>query len=69
MHTIVKFTKYSDKERIMKAAREKKILNLQRKTGQVYSRPIHRNLASQKGVAGYLQCAESKKLCSQEFFI
>ena len=38
----------------MKAAREKKVLNLQGKTDQVCSRPIHRNLAGQKGVAGYI---------------
>ena len=45
----------------MKEAREKKVLNLQGKTDQVCSRPIHRNLAAQKGVAGYIQCAELEK--------
>ena len=64
-HIIVKFTKYSGKERIMKAAREKKILTLQGKTDQVCSRPIHRNLAGQKGVAGYIQCAESEKYAAK----
>ena len=54
-HIIVKFTKYSGKERIMKAAREKIVPNLQGKTDQVYSRPIPRNLAGQKGVVGYIQ--------------
>ena len=44
----------------MKAARGKKAPNLQEKTDQVWSRPIHRNLAGQKGVAGYVQCAESE---------
>ena len=69
-HIIVKFTKYSGKKRIMKAEREKKkVLNLQGRTDQVQSRPIHRNLAGQKGVARYIQCAESEKICSQEFFI
>ena len=43
--------------------------NLQGKTDQVCSRPIHRNLAGQKGVAGYIQCADLGKICSQEFFI
>ena len=38
------------------------------KTDQVWNRPIHRNMAGQKGVAGYIQCAESEKICSQEFF-
>ena len=45
----------------MKAAREKKVSNLQGKTDQVCSRPMHRNLAGQKGVAVYIQCAESEK--------
>ena len=57
----VKFTKYSGKERIIKQARGKKVLNLQGKTDQVCSRPINRNMAGQKGVAGYIQCAESEK--------
>ena len=42
----------------MKAAREKKVLNLQGKTDNVWSQ---RNLAGLKGVAGYIQCAESEK--------
>ena len=49
----------------MKAAREKKVLNLQGKTYQVCSRPIHRNLAGQKGVAGYIQCAELEKYAAK----
>ena len=40
----------------MKAAREKKVPNLQGKTDEVCSKPIHRNLAVQKGVTGYIQC-------------
>ena len=39
----------------------KKVPNLQGKTNQVCSRPTHRNLAGQKGVVGYIQCAESEK--------
>ena len=61
----MKFTKYSGKERMMKVAREKKVLNLQGKTDQVRSRPIHRNLAGQKGVAGYIQCAELEKYAAK----
>ena len=53
-HIIVKFAKYSGKERIMKAAREKKVPNIPGKTDQVCNRPIHSNLAGQKGVAGYI---------------
>ena len=49
----------------MKAARGKKAPNLQEKTDQVWSRPIHRNLAGQKGVAGYIQCAESEKYAAK----
>ena len=45
----MKFTKYSGKERIMKAARGKKVLKLQGKTDQVQSRHTHRHLAGQKG--------------------
>ena len=67
-HIIVKFTKYSGKERIKKAAREKKVPNLQGKTDQVCSRPIHRKLAGQKGVAGYIQCAESEKYAAKKSF-
>ena len=40
----------------------KKVPNLQGKTDQVCNRPIHRNLAGQKGMAGYIQCAESKNM-------
>ena len=46
----------------MKAAREKKVPNLQGKTDQVCSRPIHRNLAAQKRVAGYIQYLESENM-------
>ena len=52
-----------------KSSKGKKVLNLQGKTNQICSRLVHRNLASQKGVAGYIQCAESEKICSQELFI
>ena len=48
----------------MKAAREKKILTLQGKTDQVCSRPIHRNLAGHKEVAGCIQYAKSEKYAS-----
>ena len=56
-HIIVKFTKYTDKERIVKAA-GKKVFNLQGKTDQVRSRSVSRNLEGQKGVAGYFQHAK-----------
>ena len=41
------------------------VLNLQGKTDQVCSRPIQRNLAGQKGVAGYTQYAESEKYAAK----
>ena len=43
----------------------KTVLKLQGKTDQVCHRPIHRNLAGQKGVAGYIQCAESEKYATK----
>ena len=49
----------------MKAARGKKVANLQGKTDQVHSRPIHRNLAGQKGIVGYIQCAELEKYATK----
>ena len=51
----------------MKATREKKVLNLQGKTDQVCSRSIHRNLAGQKGVAGYIQCVELEKYAAKNY--
>ena len=49
----------------MKVAREKKVLNLQGKTDKVHSRPIHRNVAGQEGVAGEIQCGESEKYAAK----
>ena len=49
----------------MKAAREKKSLTCEGKTEKVLSRSIHRNLAGQKGVAGYIRCAESEKYAAK----
>ena len=46
----------------LKQERKKKSLDLQGKTDQVYSRPIHRKLAGQKGLAGYIECAELIKI-------
>ena len=45
----------------MNAARGKKIFNLLEKTDQVHSRSIYRNLADQKGVAGYILSAGLEK--------
>ena len=60
-HIIVKFTKYSGKERIMKAAREKKSLTYKGR----FAADLSRNLAGQKGVVGYIQCAESEKYAAK----
>ena len=50
---------YKDKERILKAARDKRVLlNLQGKTHKGSSRPVPWNLAGQKGGVGNGQCAE-----------
>ncbi|VFV45630.1 Hypothetical predicted protein, partial [Lynx pardinus] len=40
----------------------KRALNLQGKTDQVCSRPIHRNLEGQKGVAGYIYVVYHKNM-------
>ena len=47
------------------SSRGKIVPNIQGKTDQVCSRSIHRNLAGQKGVAGYIQCAESEKYAAK----
>ena len=47
------------------SSKGKKVPKLQGKTDQVCSRPIHRNLAGQKGVTGYIQCAESEKYAAK----
>ena len=60
-HIIVKFTKHTDRERIMKAARGKKGLHLQGKIDEVHSRSVHRNWAAHKGVARYICHAEWEK--------
>ena len=62
-YIIVKFTKYSGENH--ESSKGKKVINLQGKTDQVCSRPIHRTLAGQKVVAGYSQCAESEKYAAK----
>ena len=47
------------------SSKGKKVPNLQGKTDEVHSRPIHKNLAGQKEVAGYIQCAESEKYAAK----
>ena len=48
-HTIVKISKYRDKN--PEISEEKEIPNLQRKTNQVISRSLHKNQTGQKGLA------------------
>ena len=50
-HLIVKFTSLSDKEKILKAAREKKSVTHNGKNIRFGSRLIHRDLAGQKELA------------------
>ena len=58
-HVIAKPENYKDKERILKAARDKRVLlNLQGKTHKGSRRPVPWNLAGQKGGVGNGQCAE-----------
>ena len=47
------------------SSKGKKVLNLEGKIDQVHSRPIHRTFAGQKGVAGYIQCAELEKYAAR----
>ena len=49
-HIKVKFSKYRDKEKILKAGKTKEVPKLQGKTNQVSSRSLHRNLASKMKV-------------------
>ena len=49
-HIIIKMAKIKDKDRLLKAAREKKD-HLQRKTHQAVIRLLSRNLTGQNGVA------------------
>ena len=58
-HTIVQIHKILKQGKNHESSKGKKVLNLQGKTDQVCNRLIHENLADQKGVAGYIQCAES----------
>lgn len=56
-HIIVRFTKY--RKKFPEGSKgKKKVLKLQRKTDCIRSRSVHRNMADQKRVAGYIQCAE-----------
>ena len=50
-HILIKLTKIKDKEKILKAAREKKQINIQGNPNKVISRFFNRNSAGQKGVA------------------
>ena len=65
---IVKFTKYTGMERILKATRGNIVFNLQGKTDQVHSRSVHRNLAGDIRVAGYIQWHECEKYVARIFY-
>ena len=51
----------------MKTARQKMSLTYKGNTDQVCSRPIYRNLAGQKRVEGYTECAESEKYATKNY--
>ena len=53
--------KYSDKEKILKGARQKKFLTYKGKPIRLAGDLFNRNFASQKGVAWYIQSAEWEK--------
>ena len=50
-HIIIKFAKYSNKEKNHKSSKTKEVPNLQGKMHKGSSKSLHRNVASQKGVA------------------
>jgi len=52
-HILIKLTKIKDKEKILKAAREKKQVTYKGTSNKVISRFFSRNSAGQKGVAPY----------------
>ena len=64
-HIVVKFAKYRDKEKFIKAPREKKFLTYKGKMTKVNSRSIHRNWAGQKGVAENIQCNDGEKYAAK----
>ena len=52
---IVKRANSKDKEKILRAAKDKKSLTFMGQSIKDNSRPLHRDLAGQKGMAGYIQ--------------
>ena len=52
-HIVIKLTKIKDKEKILKAAREKKQITIQGNPDRVIGRFFSRNSAGQKGVPCY----------------
>ena len=50
-HIIIKMAKIKDKDRVLKAARERKKDHIPRKAHQAIIRFLSRNLTGQKGVA------------------
>ena len=54
--------KVKDKERILKATTEKHKRKHTRKRQETLSRIFSRNFVGQKGVAGYIQSAERRKV-------
>ena len=58
---LIKLTKIKDKEKILKAAREKKQITYKGNPIKVVGRFFSRNSAGQKGVARYTQRDERRK--------
>ena len=67
-HIIVKFRKYRQGKNY-ESSKRKNVLNVQGKSDQVCSEPVNRNLAGQKGVTRYIQCAESVKYAARILYL
>ena len=63
-HIIVKLAKYKDKEKILKAARDKRALTYKGRPIRLVT-DLSFDLAGQKGMAGDFQCVEQKKYAAE----
>ena len=62
-HIILKLANFRDKEKIMKTAQDLKQQG--KKKHKAGSRPVHRDLEGQKGLALYIQCAKWEKYATK----
>ena len=65
---VIKFPKYSDKEKSLKSINTKEIINLEGKAHKASRRFFNGNFASQKKVVRYIQNAEWEKYAAKIFY-